>query len=147
MNSKQMGSSMLLIMFIIAVIFTPISYLINPYLFVLMIYIGGFLLIGRTEGEGNKFLILLLYTTLFSGVSILGFRPYDIVILFGLLFHILRKKEAKLPARIVPFVLVVFAVLIINFHSESLMEAIRYIMCIIVFFEAMNEIGAGFETN
>lgn len=139
MNAKQMGSSMLSILFIIAVAFTPISYVINPYLFVLMIYIGGFLLIGRTEGEGNKFLILLLYTTLFSGVSILGFRPYDIVILFGLLFHMLRKKEAKLPARIIPFILVVFAVLIINFYSESLMEAIRYIMCIIVFFEAMND--------
>ena len=139
MKVKQVRPDSNMTLFCIVVILTPISYIINLHLFVILMYIGGILLAQRTEKTGNRFLLLMLYTTLFSGVSIAGFRPYDIIVLLQIISLIFTEKEIKMPIRIVPFLLVVLAGLLINYNSESLMEALRYIMCIIVIIKVRND--------
>ena len=138
MKLKYAKLDLKIVLFILNMFFTPICYIVNPFLFVTSIFAGIFLLASRVAGGDNKFLIALLYAVLFSGVSIVGIRPYDVVIFIGMIVLLIKRRKIKISIRIIPFIIVVLFVLLIKFNTESMMEAIRYITCIMLFIEVIN---------
>lgn len=125
-------------LFILIAAITPFCFKFSPVIFVFFIFLAAFFLSIKKKGFENRFALLLLYTVLFSGITIAFFRPYDIVIIGCLFFQIIKYKNnmLKIPVRIVPFACIVLVNLFIHFTSESAIEASRYILCIILFLEA-----------
>lgn len=119
---------------------TPICFMFNAYLFVAVIFVAGIALSMNVQGRGNKLIVLILYTTLFSGVSVAGFRPYDLIILPAAVYLVIKKRSISgIPIRLAPFFVVIIFGLFNNMSTDSLMEAIRYLTCIILFLEIRTE--------
>ena len=58
----------------IIILLTPLAYMLSPYAFVLLFLFEVFLFIKNVDGEGNRFLLLMLLTVMCSCISIAGLR-------------------------------------------------------------------------
>ena len=99
----------------------PFAFAVNIVLFLALAMAFILFLMNSTCTITEKFLIAFCASVLFSGISVLSLRPYDIIIIFAL-FYVMKKKQmsVKICKNIFPFLIIVVCVGCI------------YIVCIVV---------------
>lgn len=122
----------------------PLMYIYNIYVFLLLIVLQMlFSSIGKDDG--NKIIITLLITTMYSCISILSLRLYDIVIIFWAIMFLVKKKFKKTYLALIPFLLYVFVLLLYEEHlNDSLIVASRYLFCAIIVLLVINSSNIDF---
>lgn len=116
-------------------IILPFVFMFNPIMFIVVCMLFVWILIKDEKNLSNRTIVAILATTLFSGVSVLGFRLYDWVILIAVLcsaFRIISKPiNTNSLMRITLFLIVVVANAFINFGGENVIsEVLRYFISI-----------------
>lgn len=116
-------------------IILPFVFMFNPIMFIVVCMLFVWILIKDEKNLSNRTIVAILATTLFSGVSVLGFRLYDWVILIAVLcsaFRIISKPiNTNSLMRITLFSIVVVANAFINFWGENVIsEVLRYFISI-----------------
>lgn len=111
--------------FFIAII--PICFLISPYLVLLPIL--GICIIYKFIFKTNKessFMIIFLFTTLFSGIAFIGLRLYDWAIIFAFIELLLSGEKIKIRLEIPAFFSIVLLIFLYNYHDYSIISIARY---------------------
>ncbi|WHS05444.1 O-antigen ligase family protein [Ligilactobacillus salivarius] len=113
---------------------TPIMYVILPILILIPLMLEEIILLRSSDIFGNKFVLIFINATLYSCISVLTFRLYDLVILVSFMYLFISKKgDLRVPGRI--FILLFFTTLITMVHeisSDGLLEVERYIMSMLL---------------
>lgn len=123
----------------IIILLTPLAYMLSPYAFVLLFLFEVFLFIKNVDGEGNRFLLLMLLTVMCSCISIAGLRLYDLVILIAFIKTWIRiRGHFVVSYNIFPLLAVVVIVGVLHSGSGNLTEMLRYIICFMLFITAFN---------
>ena len=122
------------------VLITPFAYVLSPYLFVLVFIAEAFLFIRDVEGEGNRFLLLMLLTVMCSCIAVAGIRLYDVIIVVGFIVSWIKKRgHLFVSYNIFPFLFLIIIVGVFHSGTANLIEMARYIVCILLFIATYNK--------
>lgn len=118
----------------------PLSLLLNAYLFCALVTIQGILLLRLTKKSDNRIMALFLYSTMYNGLIVGGFRFYDLVIIFSAIYVIIKRRfQLRLPLRAVPFMVTLLITIMITGSSEAaFLEVIRFLGCILTLLIMLN---------
>ena len=89
--------------------------------------------------DAEKFLVAFCASVLFSGVSFLSLRLYDIIIIFALCYVMMRKRmNVKVCKSIFPFFIIVVGICCINYGDVALLESFRYLISLLLLVVVLN---------
>lgn len=121
------------------ILITPFAYAVSPYAFAILFLLEAFLFVRKVDGFGNRFLLLMLLSVMYSCISIAGMRLYDIVIVLAFLITFLKRRgHIRLTYNIFPFLALVIIVGVLHSGSENLIETIRFLVCILLYITTVN---------
>lgn len=124
---------------ILSCLITPFVYIVSPYIFLIVLLLQVFLFVHKVSETGNRFLILILLGVMFSCISIVGIRLYDIAILIAFIHTwVIKRGHILVTPNVVPFLMLVILVGITHGGTANLTETFRYIICILLFITAFN---------
>lgn len=117
----------------------PFAFVVNIVLFLALTTVFIILLMKSVGTTTEKFLIAFCASVLFSGISVLGVRPYDIIIIFSLCCVIIKTRmNVKICKSIFPFLVIVVCICCINYSSDALLESIRYVISLLLLVVVLN---------
>lgn len=125
----------------------PFAFAVNIVLFLALAMAFILFLMNSTCTITEKFLIAFCASVLFSGISVLSLRPYDIIIIFAL-FYVMKKKQmsVKICKNIFPFLIIVVCVGCINYTGDALLESVRYVISLLLLVVVLNIDECSFDT-
>lgn len=125
---------------ILIYLITPFAFVINIYFFIILIIMQCLIILMSKKKYADKFLIILLNSLLYSGISILGLRLYDWIIIFVFIWLIIAQKgHVKIQFRFIGFLLgVVFVFIYHGMPSNEVLEVVRYLISVILVIIILN---------
>lgn len=121
------------------IIATPFAFVINPYFLLAIIVCQMFSYFKCGESADEKFFLMFLCATSFTGVSVFGIKIYDILI-FSYFLYVLVKSRGNIymmPAQIL-YMSAVLIVYFIHFELNTFVEVLRYIFSIMLMVLILN---------
>lgn len=117
----------------LSILMTPVAFIINPWLLLCMVVCQMISYLRCAETIEDKFLLLFLCATTFTGISVFSFKIYDILILSFFVYAAARPdKDLYITSEQILYLFVVFAVSLFHFNNTALLETLRYVFSIML---------------
>lgn len=117
----------------ISILMTPVAFVINPLLLLFMVVCQMISYLRCAETMEDKFLLLFLCATTFTGISVFSFKIYDILILSFFVYAVARHdKDLYITSEQILYLFVVFVVSLFHFNNTALLETSRYVFSIML---------------
>lgn len=146
MGAKACNKMLYGFLLLLLAVILPFAFVVNNILFLILIVFFILMFVRTANNVSAKFLVAFFVSVLFSGISILNLRPYDIVTIIALIYVLVKKRGTlSVPYKILPFAFVVIFVCAVNFNGDALLETVRYIISFLLLLVVLNIDDCSFD--
>ncbi len=116
-----------------SILMTPAAFVVSPWLLLIMVICQLFTYFQCAENMADKFILMFLCATTFTGISVFSFKLYDILIFLFFVYMLARRdKDLYITSEQILYFFVVLAVFFIHFHTTAFLEVFRYAISIML---------------